>query len=68
VIIGVTGALTGAALGLAAAVEFAGQLSGRLYLVAVAAVVTGALVTAGAAILPARALRHLPAAHLLAEE
>lgn len=68
VIIGIVGALAGAALGLAAAAEFAGQLSGRLYLVAAIAVVAGALITAGAALLPARALRHLPAAHLLAEE
>jgi len=68
VIIGLTGALTGAVLGLAAAAEFAGQLSGRLYLVAAMAVVAGALVTAGAALLPARALRRLPAAQLLAEQ
>jgi len=32
------------------------------------AAVAGALITAGAALLPARALRHLPAAHLLAEQ
>lgn len=68
VIIGMTGALAGAGLGLVAAAELAGQLSGRLYLVAVLAVVTGALVTAGAAIVPARVLRRLPAAQLLAGE
>jgi putative ABC transport system permease protein len=68
VIIGMAGALTGAVLGLVAAAEFAGQLTGRLYLVAVMAIVTGAVVTASAALLPARALRRLPAAHLLAED
>jgi hypothetical protein len=39
-----------------------------LYLVAGAAVVLGVLVTAAAAFLPAQALRHLPAAHLLAAD
>ncbi len=68
VIIGMVGALAGAVLGLAAAAEFAGQLSARLYLVAAIAIVAGALVAALAALVPARALRHLPAAHLLAEE
>jgi hypothetical protein len=32
------------------------------------AVVAGAIVTAAAALLPAQALRRMPAAHLLAEE
>jgi len=68
VVIGLVGALSGAVLGLAASAEFAGQLSDRLYVVAVLAIGGGALVAAVAAILPARALRHLPAAHLLAEE
>jgi putative ABC transport system permease protein len=68
VIIGLTGSLAGAALGLAAAANFAGQLPPGLYVVAGAAVAAGALVTAAAALLPAQALRRLPAAHLLAEE
>jgi hypothetical protein len=36
--------------------------------VAAAAVAAGVLVTAAAAVLPARALRRLPAAHLLAAD
>ena len=68
VIIGLAGSLAGAGLGLAAAANFAGQLPPGLYIVAVAAVAAGALVTGAAALLPAQALRHLPAAHLLAEE
>ncbi len=68
VLIGGAGSLAGAVTGLAAAAAFAGQLPGRLYLVAVASVLAGALITAAAAVLPARALRRLPAAHLLAEE
>lgn len=67
-LIGLTGSLAGAALGLAAAAQLAGQLPGTLYLVAVAALAGGLLVTAAAALLPARALRRLPAAQLLAEE
>jgi putative ABC transport system permease protein len=67
-IIGLAGSLTGAAAGLAAAASFAGQLPAALYLVAAAAAAAGVLVTAGFALLPAQALRHLPAAHLLAEE
>ena len=67
-IIGLAGSLAGAALGLAAAASFAGQLPAALYLIAAAAVAAGVLVTTGSALLPAQALRHLPAAHLLAEE
>ena len=67
-IIGLTGSLTGAALGLAAAATFAGQLPATLYLIAAAAITAGVLVTTASAILPSRGLRHLPAAHLLAEE
>ncbi len=67
-IIGLTGSAAGAALGLAAASIFAGQLPATLYLVAATAVAAGVLITATAALLPARALRRLPAAHLLAEE
>jgi len=67
-IIGLTGSLAGAALGLAVAATFAGQLPVALYLIAAAAVTVGVLVTTGSALLPARALRRLPVAHLLAEE
>ena len=67
-IIGVTGSLAGAGLGLAAAAWFAGQLPARLLLIAAAAVAAGVLITAGAALLPAALLRRLPTAHLLAEE
>ncbi len=58
----------GAGLGLAGASEFTGQHPAGLYLIAVAAVAAGVVVTACAALLPAQALRRLPAAHLLAEE
>ena len=68
VIIGLAGSLAGAAIGLSAAAVFAGQAPGSLYLVAAAAAGAGVLVTATAAFLPARALRHLPAAHLLAAD
>jgi hypothetical protein len=68
VIIGLFGSLAGAALGLAATAEFAGQLTTRLYLIAVVAVIAGTLVTAGAAMVATRALRRLPDAHLLAED
>jgi ABC-type antimicrobial peptide transport system permease subunit len=68
VIIGLAGSLAGAAIGLGAAAAFAGQAPGPLYLVAAAAVVLGVLVTAAAALLPAQALRHLPAAHLLSAD
>ena len=67
-IIGLACSLAGAALGLAAAAQFAGQLPATLYLIAAAAVVGGLLVTTTAALLPAQALRRLPAAYLLAEE
>ena len=67
-IIGLAGSLAGAGLGVAAAAKFAGQLPGTLYLIAAVAVVAGVLVTAIAALLPAQALRRLPAAHLLAQE
>jgi putative ABC transport system permease protein len=66
-IIGLAGSLAGAALGLAAAANFAGQIPAILYLIAAAAA-GGLLVTISAALLPAQALRRLPAAHLLAEE
>ena len=67
-IIGLAGSLAEAALGLAAAAQLGGQLPATLYLIAAAAVVGGLLVTTTAALLPAQALRRLPAAYLLAEE
>jgi putative ABC transport system permease protein len=68
VIIGLVGSLGGAAIGLSAAATFAGQAPGPLYLVAAIAVAGGVLVTAAAALWPTRALRRLPAAHLLAAD
>jgi putative ABC transport system permease protein len=67
-IIGVTGSLIGAGIGLGAAAWFAGQLPARLLLIAAAAVAAGIIITATAALLPAALLRRLPTAHLLAEE
>jgi putative ABC transport system permease protein len=67
-IIGVTGSLAGAGLGLAAASWFAGALPARLIVIAAAAVAAGVIITAAAALLPAALLRRLPTAHLLAEE
>jgi ABC-type lipoprotein release transport system permease subunit len=67
-IIGLAGSLAGAGVGLGVAAQFAGQVPVSLYLIAVAAVAGGLLVTTLAALLPAQALRRLPAAHLLAEE
>ena len=68
VIIGLAGSLAGAAIGLGAAATFAGQAPGPLFLVAASAVAGGVLVTAAAALWPTRALRRLPAAHLLAAD
>jgi putative ABC transport system permease protein len=67
-VIGVIGSLAGAATGLAAAAEFAGQLPVRLVVVAAVAVTAGVTTTAGAALLPAWLLRRLPSAQLLAQE
>jgi putative ABC transport system permease protein len=67
-IIGVAGSLAGAGLGLGAAAWFAGQLPARLLAIAAVAAAAGILITATAALLPAALLRHLPLAHLLAEE
>ncbi len=67
-LIGVTGSAAGAALGLAAAAEFTGQVPVRLWLAALAGILAATAVTSGAAILPARMLRYLPTAQLLAEE
>jgi putative ABC transport system permease protein len=67
-LIGLAGSIIGAAVGLIVAADFAGQRPAALYVVAAAAVIAGAVVTATAALLPAQALRRMPAAHLLAEE
>jgi putative ABC transport system permease protein len=67
-VIGLGGALAGAALGLTGAAEFTGQLPARLIVLAGVAGLAGTLVTATAAFLPARAMRRLPTARLLAEE
>jgi putative ABC transport system permease protein len=67
-VIGLTGSLAGAALGLAGAAEFTGQLPAGLCLLAAAACVAGTVITATAAFLPARTLNRLPTARLLAEE
>jgi putative ABC transport system permease protein len=67
-IIGLAGSIAGATIGLAAAADFAGRLPARLFIIAAAAIIAGVLVTATAALLPAQALRRLPAAHHLAEE
>ncbi|HTX85797.1 MAG TPA: FtsX-like permease family protein, partial [Streptosporangiaceae bacterium] len=67
-IIGITGSLAGAGLGLAVAAWFAGQLPARLLAIAAAAVIAGILITATAALLPAALLRRLSTAHMLAEE
>ncbi len=67
-IIGVTGSLAGAGLGLGAAAWFAGQLPGDLLAIAAAAAAAGIVLTATATLLPAALLRRLPTAHLLAEE
>jgi hypothetical protein len=67
-IIGITGSLAGAGLGLGAAAWFAGQLPARLLAIAAAAVAAGIIITAAATLLPAALLRRLPLTHLLAEE
>ena len=67
-LISVAGSVTGAALGLAAAAAFTGQVPSRLWLAALAGILAATAVTSCAAILPARMLRYLPTAQLLAEE
>ena len=67
-IIGLAGSLAGAALGLTGAAEFTGQLPARLVVLAGVAGLAGTIITAAAAFLPARAMRRLPTARLLAEE
>ena len=60
--------ITRSFLGLAGAAAFAGHLPVLVYLAVAVAIAVGALLTAGAAVLPARMLRRLPTAQLLAEE
>jgi hypothetical protein len=67
-VIGLAGSVAGMTLGLAGAAVFAGQLPARLLVAGVAAVAIGTAVTVAAAALPARLLRRLPTASLLAEE
>jgi hypothetical protein len=67
-IIGLAGSLAGAALGLGAVTQLAGQYPAALYVNAAAAIAGSLFVTTTAALLPAQALRRLLAAHLLAEE
>jgi ABC-type antimicrobial peptide transport system permease subunit len=67
-IIGIVGSVLGAALGMAATARFTGQLPAALSVVAGIAVAVGAVMTAVFALVPAQALRRLPAARLLAEE
>jgi len=66
--IGITGAVVGAALGVAGSIQFAGQAPANVFLVAVLAIAIGTLLTTAAAALPARAARRLPVAQALAEE
>ena len=65
---GIAGSVIGAALGLAGAAVFAGQLPPLLFAAAGAAAAAGVLVTCVAALLPAHLLSRLPAAQLLAQE
>ncbi|MET7670237.1 FtsX-like permease family protein [Micromonospora luteifusca] len=66
--LGIVGATTGAAVGLASAGWLIGDLPGALVLVAALAALTGALVSAVAALVPAALLPRLRPARLLAEE
>jgi putative ABC transport system permease protein len=68
VLTGIAGSVTGAALGLAGAAVFTGQLPPQLFAAAGTAAVAGVLVTCAAALLPAHLLRRLPTAQLLAQE
>jgi putative ABC transport system permease protein len=67
-VIGIVGSVLGAGVGLFAASKLAGQLPDALYVIVGGEVLAGLLVTATAALVPAQALRRLPAARLLAEE
>ncbi len=65
---GAVGSVVGAALGLAGATAFTGQLPARLVVVAVAAIVIGTGLAVLAAVVPVAVLRRLPTAQTLAEE
>jgi putative ABC transport system permease protein len=67
-LVGLVGSLLGVGAGLETASRLAGALPSVLYLIAGTEVVVGVLVTVAAALVPALALRRLPAARLLAEE
>ncbi|MBX6749357.1 MAG: ABC transporter permease [Micromonosporaceae bacterium] len=65
---GLIGALTGAAAGIALAVEFAGTAPTELVWVTTATVTAGLLLTGLAALVPALLQRRIPVSTLLAEE
>ncbi|WP_320066486.1 FtsX-like permease family protein [Micromonospora sp. RTGN7] len=67
-LLGVLGALAGAALGLGGAAWLAGALPGSLVLTAALVAAAGVLVTCAATLVPAALLRRLPTARLLSEE
>jgi ABC-type antimicrobial peptide transport system permease subunit len=66
--LGATGAVTGAAVGLAGTAWMIGDLPGPLVLVAALVALGGVLVTAVAALVPTAFLHRLRTARLLAEE
>ena len=67
-IIGVTGSLLGAGLGLAGSVEFAGRAPANIFAIAALAITIGTLLTIAAALVPATLTRRLPVAQALTEE
>jgi hypothetical protein len=67
-VLGLAGALPGAALGLIGTALFAGSLPARLPVIAALVLLGAAAVTAMAALVPAQLLRRLPTAPLLAED
>lgn len=66
--VGALGSLVGAAVGLAGAAAFAGEVPTRLIGIAAGAALAGALLAGLTATLPAAALRWMPTAELLAQE
>ncbi|MDG6103594.1 ABC transporter permease [Dactylosporangium aurantiacum] len=66
--IGVLGGVLGAGLGVAGAAWLVGDLTGGLLTTAAWAVAAGAVLAAGAALVPAVLLQRLPTAQLLADE
>jgi ABC-type lipoprotein release transport system permease subunit len=65
---GLLGSVSGAAVGLAAAVVFAGRVPPALFATAATSAAVGTLIAAAAAAIPAALLRRLPTARTLAEE